>query len=91
MTLGVSPYGAPKDVIRYILYRIERMKPKENRFLETNELVFDNRLSLEHVMPEAWQKTWSLPLDKVTGAKIYYKDLFSNEYKGDLLQRPIFQ
>ena len=83
LTLGVSPYGAPKDVIRYILYRIERMKPKENRFLETNELVFDNRLSLEHVMPEAWQKTWSLPLDKVTGAKIYYKDLFSNEYKGE--------
>ena len=83
LTLGVIRHGTSKNVIRYILYRIECMKRKENRFLETNELVFDNRLSLEHLMPEAWQKTWSLPLDKVTGAKIYYKDLFSNEYKGN--------
>ena len=81
LTLGVDRYGASKNVIRYILYRVECMKRKENDYLETDELVFDNRLSLEHVMPEAWQKTWALPLDMRTDRKIYYKDLFTNEYK----------
>ena len=81
LTLGVNRYGASKNVIRYILYRIECIKRKENDYLETDELVFDNRLSLEHVMPEAWQKTWSLPLDMKTDRRIHYKDLFTNEYK----------
>ena len=81
LTLGVDRYGASKNVIRYILYRIECMKRKENDYLETDELVFDKRLSLEHVMPEAWQKNWSLPLDMKTDRKICYKDLFTNEYK----------
>lgn len=83
LTIGVARNGAPKNVIRYILYRIECMKRKENYFLETDELVFDDKLSLEHVMPEAWQKTWSLPLNSRTDGKVYYKDLFSNEYKGN--------
>ena len=81
LTLGVGSHGASKNVIRYILYRIECMKRKENDYLETDELVFDKRLSLEHVMPEAWQKNWSLPLDMKTDRKICYKDLFTNEYK----------
>ena len=78
-------HGIPRNVIRYILYRIELRKREENRFLETDQLTFDNKLSLEHIMPEQWQKTWCLPLtddDKSSSNdQIYYKDLFSSEYK----------
>ena len=74
-----------KKVIRYILYRIELQKREENQFLETDQLIFDNKLSLEHIMPEQWQKTWCLPLTddrKISSNdQIYYKDLFSPEYK----------
>lgn len=91
LTHGWHIYSVNKNRIRYILYRIELMKRKENRFLETDMLVFDNKLSLEHIMPEAWQKTWSLPLIKeengqaTSGTKdrIYYNDLFSTEYKAN--------
>ena len=78
-------HGIPRNVIRYILYRIELMKRKENRFLETDQLTFDNKLSLEHIMPEQWQKTWCLPLTddgkSSSNDQIYYKDLFSPEHK----------
>ena len=84
-------YDINKKVIRYILYRIELMKREENRFLETDGLVFDNQLSLEHVMPEKWQRTWSLPLAMGDDNKpvfdsedrIYYKDLFLSEYRAN--------
>ena len=77
----------PRNVIRYILYRIELMERQENPFLETNQLIFDNKLSLEHIMPEEWKKTWCLPLplaangERLSNATIYYEDLFSPEYK----------
>ena len=90
LTLGATPYGVNKNVIRYILYRIELMKRRENPLFETDTLVFDNRLSLEHIMPEKWQKTWSLPLateneDPIFESKdrIYYKDLFRSEYRAN--------
>ena len=71
LTHGWHIYNINKNRIRYILYRIELMKREENRFLETDMLVFDNKLSLEHIMPEAWQKTWPLPLIKEEGWTIY--------------------
>ena len=78
-----------KRIIRYILYRIELMKRQQNRFLETDGLAFDDRLSLEHIMPEGWQKTWLLPLSiaeddetlSESGSSIFYKDLFRDEYR----------
>lgn len=80
-------HNIPRNVIRYILYRIELMKREENRFLETSQLVFDNKLSLEHIMPEEWKKTWSLSLTNdeqgLTNHPIYYKDMFFSEYKRD--------
>ena len=75
------------QIIRYVLYRIELMKRQKDSFLEKNQLIFDNKLSLEHIMPEAWKKTWSLPLPLLGDDKrlsynfIYYKDLFTPEYK----------
>jgi len=81
--LGTTGYGMKDNTIRYILYRIELQKQNENPFLEADELVFKNRLSIEHVMPKAWQDEWSLPLDEETDRIIYYKDLFTNEYKGN--------
>ena len=80
-----------KNVIRYILYRIELMKRKRNRLLETGTLVFNNKLTLEHIMPEKWQRTWSLPLgmgDDNTPVfeseeRIYYQDLFLSEYRAN--------
>ena len=59
---GWHTYNINREVIRYILYRIELIKRKENRLFETDTLVFDDQLSLEHVMPEKWHGTWSLPL-----------------------------
>lgn len=91
LTLGPVPYGVNKNVIRYILYRIERMKRKRNRLLETDALAFDNKLTLEHIMPEKWQRTWALPLgmeDDNTPAwesegRIYYQDLFLSDYRAN--------
>ena len=82
-----------KNIIRYILYQIELLKRKSNRLLETGTLVFDNKLTLEHIMPEKWQRTWSLPLgmeDDNTPVfeskeRIDYKDLFRSEYRANNL------
>ena len=78
-----------RTAIRYVLYRIELKKREGNQSLETNELVFDNSLSLEHIMPEGWQHTWSLPLaTEGNGApsfdceeRIFYEELFHSEYR----------
>ena len=80
--------------IRYVLYRIELKKREGNQSLETNELVFDHRLSLEHIMPEAWQNTWHLPLATEENGEpsfdydasdcdvsILYENLFHSEYR----------
>ena len=61
-TLRFQPSIINGMAIRYVLYRIEITKQNENRLLETNILNFDRLLSLEHIMPEKWQNTWSLPL-----------------------------
>ena len=50
-----------RKLIRYILYRIERMKMKEDKFTES--LSFEDKLTtLEHIMPERWKETWTLPV-----------------------------
>ena len=85
LTLALANQSINPQVIRYALYRIELMKRKGNRFLETNQLIFDNKLSLEHIMPQGWKEHWSLPLtddgDSLSNDQIYFKDLFSPEYK----------
>ena len=83
------PTNYDRREIRYILYRIEMMKREENRLIETNVLSFDRRLSLEHIMPQGWQDTWSLPLTTEENGKpsfdskdrILYEHLFSREYR----------
>ena len=84
---GWHDYKINKKIIRYILYRIEFMKQRENPLFETNELVFNNSLSLEHIMPEAWKRTWSLPvLEKDTDfsfeseERVFYPNLFRGIY-----------
>ena len=64
------------------------MKRKSNRLLETDEFVFDRLLTLEHIMPEKWQRTWSLPLGLENDMfdseeRIYYQDLFLSEYRAN--------
>ena len=85
LTLAWANQSINPKVIRYVLYCIELMKREENRFFETNQLIFDNKLSLEHIMPEEWKKTWCLPLtddgQSLSNDQIDYKDLFSPEYK----------
>ena len=82
---GWYDYKISRNIIRYILYQIELVKRQENQFLETSQLIFDNKLSLEHIMPEAWKETWCLPLandgESSSNDQIYYEDLFSLEYK----------
>ena len=50
-----------RKLIRYILYRIELMKREQDKFTE-NLSFEDNLTTLEHIMPEAWKETWSLPV-----------------------------
>ena len=66
--LWVETAGAIyKKLIRYILYRIERMKIDENSNLEP--INFKNSLTLEHIMPQAWRAKWKIPVSE--GAVIY--------------------
>lgn len=89
--LNLGADAVNKNVVRYILYRIELMKRESNRLLETDALVFDKLLTLEHIMPEKWQRTWSLPLlmeDDNTPVyeserRIDYQDLFLSEYRAN--------
>ncbi len=49
-----------RKLIRYILYRIELVKIEEDKFTES--LSFEDKLTtLEHIMPERWKETWTLP------------------------------
>ena len=70
--LWTETAGAIKrKLIRYILYRIELMKVKEDNFTES--LAFEDKLTtLEHIMPEEWKKTWPLPT--TSGAVSYVTD-----------------
>ena len=75
--------------IRYVLYRIELEKRAENRMLEDHELVLNNQLSLEHIMPERWRTTWPLPIgtdeydEPAYGCDetVLYEELFPYEYR----------
>ncbi|RKU20977.1 hypothetical protein C6500_07520 [Candidatus Poribacteria bacterium] len=49
-----------KRLIRYVLYRIERMKHNEDGYREP--IVFGDDLTLEHVLPQAWKEKWDLPI-----------------------------
>jgi len=66
-----------RNVIRYILYRIELLKRGENKFGEQDEIPF-NQFTLEHIMPEKWKQNWFLPLPE---GSIKYEALFSEDYK----------
>lgn len=61
-------------LIRYILYRIELMKMREDKFAEP--LVFrDSLTTLEHVMPNEWKETWHLP---IADGSVIYKESNNN-------------
>ena len=74
--------GEPK-IIRYVLYQIELMRQKNNKLTEGNPLPFDNKLTLEHIMPENWTDKWTLPAN---GDFIRYEDMFSALYKDENLE-----
>ncbi|MDE0013186.1 MAG: DUF262 domain-containing HNH endonuclease family protein [Candidatus Poribacteria bacterium] len=93
--LWAETAGAIKQrLIRYILYRIELRKMKEDKFAEPLSFE-DNLTTLEHIMPKEWMKTWSLPVgegsvkydtetrrvsvNRAVGCKdMLYDDLFSD-------------
>ncbi len=50
-----------RRLIRYILYRIEMEKQRNNKYSEN--IVFEDKLDLEHVMPQKWQAEWNLPIN----------------------------
>lgn len=57
-----------KKLIRYILFRIEQMKEKEDEY--TEPIDFKNNLTtLEHILPQKWKAKWELPVSE--GAIIY--------------------
>ena len=74
--------GEPK-IIRYVLYQIELMRQEKNKLTEGNPLPFDNKLTLEHIMPENWTDKWTLP---VNDDFIRYEDMFSAIYKDENLE-----
>ena len=68
-------------LIRYILYRIELIKMREDKFAEP--LVFrDSLTTLEHVMPNEWKETWHLP---IADGSVIYKE--SNDNLGIYVNR----
>ena len=66
-----------RNVIRYILYRIELLKRGENKFGEQDEMPF-NQFTLEHIMPEKWKQHWFLPMPE---GSVKYEAIFSENYK----------
>lgn len=72
-----SKMGVNRNVIRYILYRIELQRRAGNRFSEKDELPFE-QFTLEHIMPEKWEANWLL--DTPDGS-LNYEELFSDDYK----------
>ncbi len=72
-----SEINVNRNVIRYILYRIELYKRSGNRFIEKVELPF-KQFTLEHILPEKWKPNWLL---STPDGELKYEDLFSGEYK----------
>ena len=66
-----------RNVVRYILYRIECHLREENPRTENVALDF-NGLTLEHIMPQSWDNTWKLPAPD-GGVFFYY--IFNEEYQ----------
>ena len=63
-----------KKLIRYILFRIEQMKEKEDEY--TEPIDFKNNLTtLEHILPQSWKAKWELPISEEA---IIYNDSGSN-------------
>ncbi|MYB94935.1 DUF1524 domain-containing protein [Candidatus Poribacteria bacterium] len=52
-----------KRLIRYVLYRVEQMKQNRNPYSEP-VIIFGDKLTLEHVLPQAWKGKWDLPISK---------------------------
>lgn len=50
-----------RRLIRYILYRIEMEKQKNNKYSE--KIAFEEALDLEHIMPQTWKEKWDLPIN----------------------------
>ena len=70
--IGVHP-----NVIRYILYRIEcRLQEKNSRAEDIT--LNPHNLTLEHILPQNWKQTWTLPTAK--GA-VTARELYTREYK----------
>ncbi|RLJ20920.1 hypothetical protein DJ031_04215 [bacterium endosymbiont of Escarpia laminata] len=72
-----SEINVNRNVVRYILYRIELYKRGSNRFVEKDELPF-NQFTLEHILPEKWKTNWVL---NTPDGPLRYEDMFSEEYK----------
>lgn len=72
-----SEIGVNRNVIRYILYRIELARRSHNRFAEKDELPF-SQFTLEHIMPDKWKENWML--DTPDGF-VNYENLFLDDYK----------
>jgi uncharacterized protein with ParB-like and HNH nuclease domain len=66
-----------RDVIKYILYRIEYLMRSETRFGESDVIDF-KQFSLEHILPDKWKQHWKLP---VPAGEIKYENMFSEDYK----------
>ena len=84
-----------KRLIRYILYRIELRKVADDKY--TEPLPFEDKLTtLEHIMPEKWRETWSLPVgagsvryDENTRRVYVNRDVESQEmFYADLFSDP---
>jgi hypothetical protein len=57
-----------RALIRYILFRIERMKEEHDSYTERLNFTSYNT-SLEHILPQKWKAKWELPISE--GAIIY--------------------
>ncbi len=62
--------------MRYILYRIELERRKEEKIPE--KIDFTEGLILHYIMPEKWENSWLL---EGPDGSIQFKALFSDEYK----------
>ena len=77
----ITSKTAANKIMRYILYRIELLTRKENRFSEKDELPFQ-QFTLEHIMPLEWEENWLLPNGD---GFLSRRNLYSKEVKGPLL------
>ena len=77
----ITSKTAAKNIMRYILYRIELLTREENHLSEESELPF-RQFTLEHIMPEKWGENWLLPNGN---GFLSRNDLYSEEFENPLL------